>query len=80
MGFPDTEPFPNRKLHDMAIRLDCLYDIIVELEEKNEEGKLKSRSVEANAITLDNVYKLMINFEKYMIKSVKKNGTHLYLL
>lgn len=45
MGFPDAEPFPNRKLHDMAIRFDSLYDIIVELEEKIEEGKLKSRSV-----------------------------------
>lgn len=48
----------------MAIRFDSLYDIIVELEEKIEEGKLKRCSVEANAITLANVYKLMINFDK----------------
>ena len=56
--------YRERKLHDMTIRLDGLYDIIVELEEKIEDAKLKRRSVEMNAITLDNVYKLMINFEK----------------
>lgn len=61
---PEDSRFRDRKLHDMTIRLDGLYDIIVELEEKIEDAKLKRRSVEANAITLDNVYKLMINFEK----------------
>jgi len=52
------------KLHDMTIRLDSLYDIIVEVEERIKDEKLKRHSVEMNAITLDNVYKLMINFEK----------------
>ena len=61
---PEDTRFRDRKLHDMTIRLDGLYDIIIELEEKIEDAKLKRRSVEANAITLDNVYKLMINFEK----------------
>ncbi|WHH61795.1 hypothetical protein [Petroclostridium sp. X23] len=41
-----------------------MYDIIVELEEKIEDAELKRHSVEMNAITLDNVYKMMINFEK----------------
>lgn len=61
---PEDTRFRDRKLHDMTIRLDGLYDIIVELEEKIKEEKLKRHSVEMNAITLDNVYKLMINFEK----------------
>lgn len=61
---PEDTRFRDRKVHDMTIRLDGLYDIIVELEEKIEDAKLKRRSVESNAITLDNVYKLMINFEK----------------
>jgi site-specific DNA recombinase len=61
---PEDTRYRERKLHDMTIRLDGLYDIIVELEEKIEDAKLKRRSVEMNAITLDNVYKLMINFEK----------------
>ena len=61
---PEDTRYRERKLHDMTIRLDGLYDIIVELEEKIEDAKLKRRSVEMNAITLDNVYRLMINFEK----------------
>ena len=61
---PEDTRYRDRKLHDMTIRLDSLYDIIVELEGKIEDAKLKRRSIEMNAITLDNVYKLMINFEK----------------
>lgn len=61
---PEDIRYRDRKLHDMTIRLDGLYDIMVELEEKIEDAKLKRRSVEMNAITLDNVYRLMINFEK----------------
>lgn len=61
---PEDTRYRDRKLHDMTIRLDGLYDIMVELEEKIEDAKLKRRSVEMNAITLDNVYRLMINFEK----------------
>lgn len=37
---------------------------MVELEEKIEDAKLRRQSVERDAITLDNVYKLMINFER----------------
>jgi site-specific DNA recombinase len=61
---PEDTRYRERKLHDMTIRLDGLYDIMVELEEKIEDAKLKRRSVEKNAITLENVYQLMINFEK----------------
>lgn len=61
---PEDTRYRDRKLHDMTIRLDGLYDIMVELEEKIKDAKLKRRSVEMNAITLDNVYRLMINFEK----------------
>jgi len=61
---PEDTRYRERKLHDMTIRLDGLYDIIVELEEKIEDAKLRRQSVERDAITLDNVYKLMINFEK----------------
>ena len=61
---PEDARHRERKLHDMTIRLNDLYDIMVELEEKIEDGKLRRKSVERDAITLDNVYKLMINFER----------------
>ena len=61
---PADTKYRDRKLHDITIRLDRLYDIMVELEEKIEDAKLRRQSVERDAITLDNVYKLMINFER----------------
>lgn len=35
-----------RKLHDMTLRLDGLYDVIAELEEKIEDVKLRRKAVE----------------------------------
>ncbi|RXI40144.1 recombinase family protein [Clostridium tetani] len=61
---PEDTRYRERKLHDMTIRLDGLYDIMVELEDKIEDAKLRLQSVVRDAITLDNVYKLLINFEK----------------
>ena len=60
----------------MTLRLDALYDTMVELEERIEDAKLRKSSIEMEAITLDNVYKIMQNFGKlYAIMSdeEKKN-------
>ena len=68
--------FRERKIHDMTLRLDALYDTMVELEERIEDAKLRKSSIEMEAITLDNVYKIMQNFGKlYAIMSdeEKKN-------
>jgi len=59
----------------MTLRLDRLYDMMVELEERI-DAKLRRSSIEMEAITLDNVYKIMKNFGKvYAIMSdeEKKN-------
>ena len=48
----------------MTLRLDGLYDIIVELEEKIEDVKLRRKAVEQDAITLENIYTLLSNFDK----------------
>ncbi len=47
----------------MTLRLDGLYDTMVELEEQIEDVKLRIRSVEGQAITLENIYKIMENFD-----------------
>jgi len=52
-----------RKIHDMTIRLDGLYDIIVEIEKNIEDAKLRRHSIEMQTISLDNIYKIMLNFE-----------------
>ena len=63
-SLPEDTPYRECKLHDMALRLDGLYDIIVELEEKIEDIKLRRKAVEQDAITLENIYTLLANFDK----------------
>lgn len=64
---PDTK-FYDRKLQDMNYRLDNLYDTMCELEEKIDDAQLRRKSVEMQAITLDNVYKILKNFNKVFDK------------
>lgn len=54
----------DRKLEDMNHRLDNLYDMMCELEDKIDDAQLRRKSVEMQAITLDNVYKILKNFNK----------------
>lgn len=69
-NLPVDARFRERKIHDMTLRLDALYDTMVELEERIEDAKLRKSSIEMEAITLDNVYKIMQNFGKlYAIMS-----------
>ena len=63
-SLPEDTRFRERKIHDMTRRLDGLYDIIVELEEKIEDVLLRRKAVERDAITLENIYTLLANFDK----------------
>jgi site-specific DNA recombinase len=63
-SLPEDTRFRERKIHDMTLRLDGLYDIIVELEEKIEDVLLRRKAVEQDAITLENIYTLLANFDK----------------
>lgn len=54
----------DRKLEDMNHRLDNLYDMMCELEDKIDDAQLRRKSIEMQAITLDNVYKILKNFNK----------------
>lgn len=51
-NLPADAKYRERKIHDMTIRLDGLYDTIVELEERIEDAKLRRSSIEMEAITL----------------------------
>lgn len=62
-SLPFDAKYRERKLHDMTIRLDGLYDTMADLEEKIEDVTLRIRSVESQAITLENIYKIMQNFD-----------------
>ena len=47
----------------MTLRLDSLYDVIVELEEKIEDARLRQDAIAQQTITLENIYKIMVNFD-----------------
>lgn len=57
-------------------------DTIVELEERIEDAKLRKSSIEMETITLDNIYKLMLNFGKLydIISDEEKKSLITYLI
>ena len=61
---------------------NALYDTIVELEERIEDAKLRKSSIEMETITLDNIYKLMLNFGKIydIISDEEKKSLITYLI
>lgn len=81
-NLPVDAKYRERKLHDMTLRLDGLYDTIVELEEQIEDAKLRRNSIEMEAITLDNVYKIMKNFGKLydIMNDEEKKSVITYLI
>lgn len=53
-----------RKLSDLQDRLDNMYDEIAELEEVREGLIIRKKNIEKNKISIDNIYKYLINFDK----------------
>ena len=53
-----------RKKHDLSLRLDKLYDKIEEMETSLEDAKRRKQSLENNKVSSDNIYKILMNFEK----------------
>lgn len=69
-SLPADAKYRERKIHDMTLRLDGLYEVIVDLETRIEDAKLRRAAVETEAISLENLFKIMQNFgELYAIIS-----------
>lgn len=54
----------DRKLSDLQDRLDKMYDNIDDTESRLEECKDRKKSIEAEKLTGDNVYKILIYFDR----------------
>lgn len=63
-NLPLDVKYRERKLKDMQMRLDALYETISELEEKIEDASLRKKAMEEEAMTLDNIYKLLLSFDE----------------
>lgn len=61
---PCDAKFRERKLHDMNLRLDGMYETIAEIEELIADANLRKKAMEEEAITLENIYKILLNFSE----------------
>ena len=61
-SLPADAKYRERKIHDMTLRLDGLYEVIVDLETRIEDARLRRAAVETEAISLENLFKIMKNF------------------
>lgn len=59
----DYAKYRDRKLQDMNQRLDDSYDFMYELEDKIEEPYAKKKSIDMSAVTVNNIYKVLLNFD-----------------
>lgn len=61
---------------------DCSHQLMVELEERIEDAKLRRSSIEMEAITLENVYRIMQNFGKLyaIMRDEEKKSLITYLI
>jgi hypothetical protein len=48
----------------MNERLDKIYDTMYELEERIKDAQMRKKAIEVQSITLDNIYKILQNFDK----------------
>lgn len=65
----DTLPFDTkfreRKLRDLNARLDGMYETIAELEKLIGDAKLQKKAMEEEAVTLENIYRILLNFSEF---------------
>lgn len=54
----------DRKMSDLQKRLDKMYDCISEVEDKLEDAKTRKRVIEKEKLSGDNIYKLLMHFDK----------------
>lgn len=53
-----------RKLNDLQDRLNNMYDEIADLEELMEELKIRKKNIEMDKISVDNIYRYLLNFNQ----------------
>ena len=56
--------YRERKICDMTARIDSMYDIITELEEKIEDAQYKRRAIEEKSLTMENIYRILEHFSE----------------
>ncbi len=81
-SLPIDVTYRERKIHDMTLRLDGLYDTIAEIEANIEDARTRKKSVEAEFVTMENIYKILEHFAVlFLVISIRsiygRNQPHL---
>lgn len=79
---PADTKFRERKLYDMNLRLDGMYEMIAELEELIADAALRKKAMKEEAATLENIYKILLNFSEFfdIIDEVEQKNLLTYLI
>lgn len=79
---PYDTKFRDRKLRDMNLRLDGMYETIAEIEELIADATLRKKVMEEEAVTLENIYKILLNFSSLfdIIDEDEKKNLLCYLI
>ena len=81
-NLPTDVKYRERKIHDMTLRLDGLYDIMVDIENALEETRLKREAMYSEKMTLENIQAIMMNFGKLydVMDDIEKKSLVSYLI
>ena len=52
----------------MTARIDSMYDVIAEIEEKIEDARYRKRAIEEKSLTFENIYQILVHFSKFYDK------------
>lgn len=64
-SLPLNIKYRERKICDMTARINSMYDIITELEEKIEDAQYKRCAIEEKSLTLENIYRILEHFSEF---------------
>ena len=57
------------KIRDMTARIDSMYDVIAEIEEKIDDDRYRKQAIEEKSLTFENIYRILVHFSKIYDKT-----------
>ena len=61
---PIDAKYRDRKIRDMTVRIDSMYDVIAEIEEKIDDARYRKHAIEEKSLTFENIYRILVHFSK----------------
>lgn len=59
---PIDAKFRERKIQNMTERIEAMYEIIAEIEEKIEDARFRKQAIDEKTLTFENIYKILEQF------------------